>query len=159
MIGIKPDLSGTLLPSRTRARTTWVCVFCCHKCHKWGGICVNTITTLERLLKNDSSVERKRHVVSHKTTRCFTQNEPLFYIKRHVVFLWKGEWYDGEVTEKSKRMLCFCASGCALVIYDECVTLVTAKSAKSLLRVRARKKIDGFHSWWHVRGKHFRGAE
>ena len=87
---IKPVLSGTLLPSRTRARITGVCVFCCHKCHKWGGICVNTITTLERLLKNDSSVERKRHVVSHKTTRCFTQNEPLFYIKRHVVFLEKG---------------------------------------------------------------------
>ena len=72
---------------RAQARTTGVCVFCCHKCHKWGGLCVNTITTLERLLKNDSSVDRKRHVVLHKTTRCFTQNEPLFYIKRHVVFL------------------------------------------------------------------------
>ena len=47
------------------------------------------------------------------------------------------------MTEKSKRMLCFCASGCALVIYDECVTLVTAKNAKSLLRVRARKR-----DWW-----------
>ena len=44
-----------------------------------------------------------------------------------------------EVTEKSKRMLCLGASGCDLVIYDECVTLVTAKSAKSLLRVRARE--------------------
>ena len=143
MIGIKPDLSGTLLPSRTRARTTGVCVFCCHKCHKWGGLCVNTITTLERLLKNDSSVERKWHVVLHKTTRCFTQNEPLFYIKRHVVFFRKREWNGVEVTEKSKRMLCLGASGCALVIYGECVTLVTAKSAKSLLRVRARK-ID----WW-----------
>ena len=40
-------------------------------------------------------------------------------------------------------MLCLGASGCDLVIYDECVTLVTAKNAKSLLRVRARK-ID----WW-----------
>ena len=40
-------------------------------------------------------------------------------------------------------MLYFGASSCALVIYGECVTLVTAKSAKSLLRVRARK-ID----WW-----------
>ena len=153
MIGIKPDLSGTLLPSRTRARTTGVCVFCCHKCHKWGGICVNTITTLERLLKNDSSVERKRHVVSHKTSRCFTQNEPLFYTKRAVVlhkttrcFIRKREWNGVEVTDMSKRMLYYAASGCVLVIYDECVTLVTAKSAKSLLRVRARKKIDGFHS-------------
>ena len=45
-----------------------------------------------------------------------------------------------EVTEKFKRMLCLGTSGCALVIYDECVTLVTAKSAKSLLRVRARKR-------------------
>ena len=143
MIGIKPVLSGTLLPSRTRARTTGVCVFCCHKCHKWGGLCVNIITTLERLLKNDSSVDRKRHVVLHKTTRCFTQNEPLFYIKRHVVFLWKREWNGLEVTEKSKRMLYFGASSCALVIYGECVTLVTAKSAKSLLRVRARKR-----DWW-----------
>ena len=40
----------------------------------------------------------------------------------------------------SKRMLYYAASGCVLVIYDECVTLVTAKSAKSLLRVRARKR-------------------
>ena len=40
-------------------------------------------------------------------------------------------------------MLCLGASSCALVIYGECVTLVTVKSAKSLLRVRARK-ID----WW-----------
>ena len=56
---------------RAQARTTGVCVFCCHKCHKWGGLCVNTITTLERLLKNDSSVDRKRHVVLHKTTRRF----------------------------------------------------------------------------------------
>jgi len=42
-----------------RAHSTGVCVFCCHKCHKWGGLYVNIITTLERLLKNDSSVERK----------------------------------------------------------------------------------------------------
>ena len=51
-----------------------------------------------------------------------------------------------EVTEKSKRMLCFGASGCALVIYGEFMTLVTAKSAKSLLRVRAREESGGFHS-------------
>ena len=57
---------------RAHAHTTGVCVFCCHKCHKWGGICVNIITTLERFLKNDLSVERKRHVVLHKTSRCFT---------------------------------------------------------------------------------------
>ena len=70
-----------------------------------GGICVNIITTLERLLKNDSSVDRKRHVVLHKTTRCFTQNEPLFYIKRAVVlhkttrrfFVKKGmEWLGSD---------------------------------------------------------------
>ena len=35
------------------------------------------------------------------------------------------------------------ANGCLLVAYDECVTLVTAKSTKSLLRVRARKR-----DWW-----------
>ena len=40
-------------------------------------------------------------------------------------------------------MLYFGASSCDLVIYDECVTLVTAKNAKSLLRVRARKR-----DWW-----------
>ena len=40
-------------------------------------------------------------------------------------------------------MLYFGASSCALVIYGECVTLVTAKSAKSLLRVRARER-----DWW-----------
>jgi len=49
-----------------------------------------------------------------------------------------------EVTEKSKRMLCFGASGCILVVYGECVTLVTAKSAKSLLRVRARVRVVVF---------------
>ena len=48
-----------------------------------------------------------------------------------------------EVTEISKRMLYYGASSCVLVIYDECVTLVTAKSAKSLLRVRARVR-----EWW-----------
>ena len=35
------------------------------------------------------------------------------------------------------------ANGCLLVVYEVCVTLVTAKSAKSLLRVRARKR-----DWW-----------
>ena len=36
MIGIKPDLSGTdSLQVLAHARTTGVCVFCCHKCHKW----------------------------------------------------------------------------------------------------------------------------
>ena len=49
-----------------------------------------------------------------------------------------------EVTEISKRMLYYGASGCALVIYDECVTLVTAKSAKSLLCVRARESVVVF---------------
>lgn len=48
-----------------------------------------------------------------------------------------------EVTEIYKRMLCYGASSCALVIYGECVTLVTVKSAKSLLRVRARAR-----DWW-----------
>ena len=134
---IKPVLSGTLLPSRTRARTTGVCVFCCHKCHKWGGICVNTITTLERLLKNDSSVERKRHVVSHKTTRCFTQNEPLFYIKRHVVFLEKGNGMAWKWLKSLNECYVWGANGCLLAVYEVYVTLVTAKSAKSLLRVRA----------------------
>ena len=98
---------------------------------------------IHRLKENDTLFCIKRHVVLHKTSRCFTQNEPLFYIKRHVVFFRKREWNGVEVTEKSKRMLCLGASGCALVIYGECVTLVTVKSAKSLLRVRARK-ID----WW-----------
>ena len=83
-------------------------------------------------------------------SRCFTQNDTLFRIKRHVVlhkttrcFLRKREWNRVEVTEKSKRMLCLGASGCILVVYGECVTLVTAKSAKSLLRVRARER-----DWW-----------
>ena len=40
-------------------------------------------------------------------------------------------------------MLCLGASGCILVVYGECVTLVTAKSAKSLLCVRARERV-----WW-----------
>lgn len=151
---IKPVLSGTLLPSRTRVHTTGVCFFCCHKCHKWGGVCVNIITTLERLLKNDSSVERKWAVVLHKTTRCFAQNEPLLCIKRHVVlhktsrrFFMKRKWNGVEVTEKSKWMLCVGANNCLLVVYEVCVILVTAKSAKSLLRVRARvNKSGGFHS-------------
>ena len=87
-------------------------------------------------------------------SRCFTQNDTLFYTKRAVVlhkttrcFLRKREWNRVEVTEKSKRMLCLGASGCILVVYGECVTLVTAKSAKSLLCVRARvREIGGFHS-------------
>ena len=49
-----------------------------------------------------------------------------------------------EVTEISKRMLYYSASSCDLVIYDECVTLVTAKSAKSLLRVHARESVVVF---------------
>jgi len=80
-------------------------------------------------------------------SRCFTQNDTLFRIKRAVTlhkttrcFLRKREWNGVEVTEMSKRMLYYAASGCVLVIYDECVTLVTAKSTKSLLRVRARKR-------------------
>ena len=32
------------------------------------------------------------------------------------------------------------ANGCLLAVYEVYVTLVTAKSAKSLLRVRARKR-------------------
>ncbi len=83
-------------------------------------------------------------------TRQLIENEPLFYIKRAVTlhktirrFLRKREWNGVEVTEKPKRMLYFGASSCALVIYGECVTLVTAKNAKSLLRVRARKR-----DWW-----------
>ena len=35
------------------------------------------------------------------------------------------------------------ANGCLLLVYEVCVTLVIAKSAKSLLRVRARKR-----DWW-----------
>ena len=31
------------------------------------------------------------------------------------------------------------ANGCLLVVYEVCVTLVTAKSTKSLLLVRARE--------------------
>ena len=31
------------------------------------------------------------------------------------------------------------ANACLLLVYEVCVTLVTAKSAKSLLRVRARE--------------------
>ena len=83
-------------------------------------------------------------------SRCFTQNDTLFRIKRAVTlhkttrcFLRKREWNGLEVPEKSKRMLCLGASSCALVIYGECVTLVTAKSTKSLLRVRVRKR-----DWW-----------
>ena len=38
------------------------------------------------------------------------------------------------------------ANDCLLVVYGECVTLVTAKSAKSLLRVRVSES-GGFHSW------------
>ena len=72
------------------------------------------------------------------------ENDTLFCIKRHVVFFRKREWNRVEVIEKSKRMLCFVASGCALVIYGEFVTLVTAKSAKSLLRVRARERVVVF---------------
>ena len=40
-------------------------------------------------------------------------------------------------------MLCMGANGCLLVVYEVCVTLVTAKSTKSLLRVRARE-----WDWW-----------
>ena len=40
-------------------------------------------------------------------------------------------------------MLRMGANVCLLVVYEVCVTLVTAKSAKSLLRVRARKR-----DWW-----------
>lgn len=83
-----------------------------------------------RFIQNNLSFYSKRAVVLHKTTRCFLR---------------KREWNGVEVIEKSKRMFCFVASGCALVIYGEFVTLVTAKSAKSLLRVRARKS-GGFHS-------------
>ena len=36
------------------------------------------------------------------------------------------------------------ANGCLLVVYEVCVTLVIAKSAKSLLRVRARKRLVVF---------------
>ena len=90
-----------------------------------------------------------------KMSRCFTQNDTLFRIKRHVVFhkttrcfLRKREWNGLEVPEMSKWMLCFGASSCILVVYEVCVTLVTAKSAKSLLRVRARVwESGGFHSW------------
>ena len=81
-----------------------------------------------QLIENEPSFYTKQAVTLHTTTRCFLR---------------KREWKGVEVTEKSKRMLYFGASGCALVIYDECVTLVTAKSAKSLLRVRARKR-----DWW-----------
>lgn len=84
-----------------------------------------------RFTQNNLSFYSKRAVVLHKTTRCFLR---------------KREWNGMEVTEKSKRMLCFGASGCALVIYGEFMTLVTAKSAKSLLRVRAREESGGFHS-------------
>ena len=49
-----------------------------------------------------------------------------------------------EVTEISKIMLYYGACGCALVIYDDCVPLVTAKSAKSLLCVRARESVVVF---------------
>ena len=35
--------------------------------------------------QNDTLFLPKRHVVSPKTTRCFSQNDPLFLLKRHVV--------------------------------------------------------------------------
>ena len=36
---------------------------------------------------NYTNFEKKRHVVSMKTTRRFVENDTLFYRKRHVVFL------------------------------------------------------------------------
>lgn len=35
---------------------------------------------------NYTNFEKKRHVVSMKTTRRFVENDTLFYRKRHVVF-------------------------------------------------------------------------
>ena len=35
--------------------------------------------------QNDTLFLSKRHVVSLKTTRCFSQNDTLFFTKRHVV--------------------------------------------------------------------------
>ena len=113
-------------------------VFCCHKCH------TNSIThyvitvyiyfrnniphchTFTLLLhpkkspkhhpQNNFSISNlKQHVVFHKTTRCFPQNDTLFSVKRHVVF--------------SKTICCF--FGDEVFSTPSAVTLVTAKKQNS----------------------------
>ena len=101
--------NNNALYARAYAHTTGVRVFCCHKCH------TNTIThyvitiyidfrnnfphchTFTLLLhpqkspkyhpqNNFSTSNPKQHVVFHKTTRCFQQNNTMFSTKRYVVF-------------------------------------------------------------------------
>ncbi len=45
---------------------------------------------------NYTNFEKKRHVVSMKTTRRFVENDTLFYRKRHVVFLMPSRRIFGE---------------------------------------------------------------
>ncbi len=45
---------------------------------------------------NYTNFEKKRHVVSMKTTRRFVENDTLFYRKRHVVFLMPSRRLFGE---------------------------------------------------------------
>ena len=142
-----PSTGGSEITSRdTRARMRTLqefCVFCCHKCH------TNTIThyvitvyidfrnniphchTFTLLLhpknspkhhpqNNFSTSNPKQHVVFHKTTRHFPQNDTLFSTKPHVTFYkTMRRFWDDEVFSTPSA-----------------VTLVTAKKTKLLVRER-----------------------
>ena len=108
-----PSSGGSQITSRDkRARMRTLqefCVFCCHKrhtntithyvttiyidfrnniphCHSFTLLLAPKKSPKHHPQNNFSTSNPKQHVVFHKTTRCFQQNDTMFLVKRHVVF-------------------------------------------------------------------------
>ena len=60
-------------------------------------------------IENDTLFYRKRHVVLLKTTRCFVENDTLFYWKRYVVLLKTIRCFiENETLFSWKQAVTFC---------------------------------------------------